>query len=287
MSGNGNNRHLTFGVALAAFGEKQSGHLAYDYFNSRDLLNQTSQNSQKWTDPNVYNHLQVIYKKLLIGLHPDKRGSGCTETFMLVREAWLMLKGRYTCPIVIDLTLNSDTDNDDDDDDDAPSIDSRNDDAKEDESEEDEHQEEDGQDDVVVGSDRRTNEQSSEHDQTTGGMLAVGTVQPFAGKPSSEFDKMIGRRVKKIYWFKGVIVKIKDVKVGGELPCLYHVEYDDNDWEELTLDELGNLTRDDDCDMVIGNIGYTFWKGFPLTGKVTKIHYAQHDGGGKTMSCSC
>lgn len=275
MSGNDNNTELTFRAALAAFGVR-TGDLAYDFFKSRNLLDHTR---QSWTAPNVYNHLHVIYKKSLIGLHSDKGGSGCVETFMMVMDAWRMFKVCHVRPIFIDLTLDSDID---DDHDDAHSIDSRNDDTKYDKSdEEDEHKQEDGQDTVLIGSDHITTEQVSLCEQTTEGMPAGGTVQHLNEKKYSPFEKMIGRSVEKIYWFKGEIDKIEDVEVEGKLLRLHHVKYDDNDGEDLTFDEFCELTMDDDCDIAKGNIGYTFWKGFLLTGKVTKIHYAENAKGGK------
>ena len=299
MSGNSNNTDLTFRDGLLALGET-SGGLAYEHFKSRNFLDSTG---QQWSHPNIYNHLRSIYTKGLIRVHSDKGGTGCVKEFMLVREAWAMFKGCYVRLDLVDMTLNSDTDDDDGDDDDDDDDDNDGDgddvdicdDAKEDESVDDEQQQNDNDVDVYDDDDlfdssnddaKEDAEQASDHDEaTTGGMLAKGTVQPFSRKQCSKFDKMIGTCVQKMYWFVGKIVSIKqDVKVGSELPCLYNVKYDDGDGEDLTFEEFQNLTMCDDCATLKGQIGYTFWKGFRLDGKVVKVHYAQHDNAGKTLS---
>ena len=73
----------------------------------------------------------------------------------------------------------------------------------------------------------------------------------------------------------GVIKTIRVEEEGGIL-TLFHAKFDDSDEEDYTFKELHKLTRDDGCDIVIGNLGYKFWKGFLLVGKMTEIHYAKH-----------
>ena len=37
------------------------------------------------------------------------------------------------------------------------------------------------------------------------------------------------------------------------------------------------LPTGDGYTIVVGNCRYKFWKGFPLVGEVTEIHYAKHN----------
>ena len=278
MSGSHNDESLTFRQALEALGEKDDD-LGHEYFRFRECLDLSpSMNNPKYSHITLYNHLGDKYRKELLRVHSDKGGTGCTETFMRVKKAWGILKGCFSLPI--DLTLDSsDTDSDEEncqslngDHDDSSSLDSRSDIPKE-----------DGGGAVVIRSDSRTTTQAIEHDQTTEDMHAGGTVQPFTGKSSSQWTHLIGRTVKKNFWFKGRIKSIEVVILDGRHQVLFWGEFDDNDGEEYTLEEVEKLTQDDDCNLVAGNIGFEFWKAFPLVGKVTGIVGES----GKNMSCSC
>ena len=298
----GANKSFTVRRALEALGEMEGQPVSL-FFESRSWSNRNKSelNGQTWTDPNVYRHLSVRYREKLLGVHPDKgaSGPGNTESFMMVRRAWEMLKGCYL-PI-IDLTQDSDSE---DDQDDASSNDVR----SEGESEEDEHRQEDGGGAVVIKCDNRTTDRASERgakedesveaehqqehgggserDQTTEDMRAGGTVQPFTGKPSSKWDHMIGETFQKKYWFRGEVKTVRVAKVNGKFVYLHKVVYDDGDKEECSLDDLLKLRGDDDCKILVGNPGYKFWKEFLLWGEVTRIHYSQCEKG-ESMSCSC
>ena len=152
--------------------------------------------------------------------------------------------------------------------------------------EEAKHGQHDGGGDVVTRRHHRTSNQASEHHQATEDMHARGTVQPFTGKSPSEFEHMVGGQVKKVYWFMGVIKTIRVEEEEGGISNFIYVKFDDSDEEDYIFNDLCKLRRDDGCDLVIGNLGYKFWKGFPHVGKETEVHYAKHNQG-KTVPCSC
>ena len=153
---------FTISHALDALdeGEDQEG---YIFFNERRWLNWTNKdiNNRKWTTPDLYKRLLRLYSKKVKQVHPDKGGSkASTDTFMLVKKGWDMLKKCHSR--IIDLTQDSDDDIDDLDD---PSSvdDGLSDDAKQNESEGDD---ENGEENVrrAITSHSRTTDNSSEHD---------------------------------------------------------------------------------------------------------------------------
>ena len=153
---------FTISHALKALdeGEDQEG---YKYFQERGWLDRTNNdiNNRKWTEPDLYKRLLRLYSKKVKQVHPDKGGSkASTDTFMLVKKGWDMLKKCHSR--IIDLTQDSDDDIDDLDD---PSSvdDGLSDDAKQNESEGDD---ENGEENVrrAITSHSRTTDNSSEHD---------------------------------------------------------------------------------------------------------------------------
>ena len=152
---------FTIANALKALdeGEDQAG---YKYFQERCWLDLTKKdiNNRKWTGPDLYKRLCRLYSKKVKQVHPDKGGKASTETFMLVKKGWDMLKECHSQ--IIDLTQDSDDDVDDHDDpssvDDGPP-----DDATQNKSEDDD---ENGEENVerAITSHCRTTDNSSEHD---------------------------------------------------------------------------------------------------------------------------
>ena len=132
------------------------------FFQERRWLNLTNKdiNNQKWTKPDLYKHLLRLYSTKVKQVHPDKGGNASTDTFMLVKKAWDMLKNCHSR--IIELTQDSDDDIYDLDD--LSSVDDGlSDDAKQNESEDDD---ENGVENVVraITSQSRTTDNSSEHD---------------------------------------------------------------------------------------------------------------------------
>ena len=75
--------------------------------------------------------------------------------------------------------------------------------------------------------------------------------------------------------FFGEITNIRvEPATFGEIPApIFHAVYRDGDTEDLTLYELQCTEKDEDCDISVGNVGYTFLKEFTLEGLVTEVHY--------------
>ena len=282
MSDGADNKSFTVRRALEALGEEE-GQAGSLYFQARSWSNwnKSQLNGHAWTDPIVHRHLKTLYHKKMLAHHPDKGASGPenVELFIMAKGAWNMLNGCYSEIETIDLTEDSDTEDRGEGNRQAIVIrrDRRttNQDsegvAKEDESEEARHQQEGGG--------------GSERDRTPN-MRAGGTVQPVTGKPFSDWDHMIGETFQKDYWFKGEVTTIRVEKVKGQLVHFHSVVYDDGDKEDCSLDDLGKLRGDDDCKLVVGNVGYKFWKQFLLNGQVTRIRYRQGEKG-ESMTCSC
>jgi hypothetical protein len=302
---------FTIGHALKVLdeGEDQAG---YKYFQDGLWLNLTEKdiNNRKWTAPGLYRHLFQRYSKKMNKVHPDKGGKASTETFMLVKKGWDMLKKCHSS--IIDLTQDSDDDIDDIDDpssvddevsDDARQNESEDDkngeenvgraitshcittdnssehDAEGDESDKDEHRQHDGGQHIVTRGIHKTTYTASEPHGATGDIHAGGTAP-------SKFAHMLGGKVEKVYWFMGTIETIWVDKKEG---TLFRATFDDNDVADYTLEELHKLPPGDGCGdgcgIAAGNPGYKFWKGFPLLGVVTNIHYANHNQG-KPVPCS-
>ena len=309
MCDSDNKNSFTIHHALKVLDEGE-GEVGYEYFKARRWLDltKTDINNQKWTAPGVYDRLFTTYRKSMLQLHPDKGGSGCTETLMLVKKAWDMLKECHNH--LIDLTEDSD-DEIDDEDDIMSIIDGYSGDENEREVEDDESCKEDVGRAITSG--RRTTNNSSdqdaeenesddcEHRQHDGGrddvtrrnIGATDQVSEYhratanihdTRNPPSEFDHMLGGGVEKVFWFKGVIETIRVEEDGGKIQTLFHARFDDNDEEDYTLHELRKLPKDDACTKTVGNPGYAFWKGFPLFGKVTGIHHAKKSRG-KMVPC--
>lgn len=302
---------FTIGHALKVLdeGEDQAG---YKYFQDGLWLNLTEKdiNNRKWTAPGLYRHLFQRYSKKMNKVHPDKGGKASTETFMLVKKGWDMLKKCHSS--IIDLTQDSDDDIDDLDDpssvddgvsDDARQNESEDDkngeenvgraitshcittdnssehDAEGDESDKGEHRQHDGGQHIVTRGIHKTTYTASEPHGATGDIHAGGTAP-------SKFAHMLGGKVEKVYWFMGTIETIWVDKKEG---ALFRATFDDNDVADYTLEELHKLPPGDGCGdgcgIAAGNPGYKFWKGFPLLGVVTNIHYANHNQG-KPVPCS-
>ena len=101
--------------ALIQLGD-QEGDQGHKLFGPRQWLEETNSDlgDQKWSNLSVYQHLCTLYRHGLKKHHIDKRGSGCTESFMRVRKAWDTIKQRYQPPETIDL-IHSESDEDEDD----------------------------------------------------------------------------------------------------------------------------------------------------------------------------
>ena len=59
----------------------------------------------------------------------------------------------------------------------------------------------------------------------------------------------------------------------GNPETLYCVVYDDGDVKDYTFFDLRCLDKHEDCNIIVGNVEYKFYKEFTLEGLMNEIHY--------------